>query len=301
MARHLLITCFFWMFIFQGFLCAQSINRHRGEANGKAFTYFVMKPKFEVNGILLLLHGSGEKAKKVFDKTSLPRMMVDKGFLVVAPELNNALFADQKSINELDEILQLISQQYTISNLFIGGFSSGGAVAIGYAEYLISTNSENILKGVFAIDPPLDLERLYTSAERKINYTCEGPIQNEGQSIKQQLENSFGGPPESKSNQYVRFSSYSTNDPNGGNAKHLKNIPIRLYTEPDLDFVRKTYCSDLQFEDINAVDLEGLYEFLVEIGNDKVEYITTTGRGFHSWNIVDASDCAEWMVRIVNE
>jgi hypothetical protein len=156
------------------------------------------------------------------------------------------------------------------------------------------------LKGVFAIDPPLDLTRLYASSKRKIKYKCQGLIKKEGQSIKQQLENSLGGSPDLKPDQYIMYSSYSANDSNGGNAKYLNSIPIRLYSEPDLDFVRKTYCTDLQFDDINAVDLQSLHKFLLEIGNNNAEYITTIDKGFHSWNILDASDCAEWIKRIIN-
>jgi len=95
-------------------------------------------------------------------------------------------------------------------------------------------------------------------------------------------------------------SAYSANDNNGGNAKYLNIIPIRLYTEPDLDFVRKTYCMDLQCDDINAVDLQSLHKFLLKIGNSNAEHIRTKDKGFHSWNILDASGCAEWITRIIN-
>ena len=300
MTKYITVTCFFLQLIIPSFLFGQSIDKHKDKVNDESFTYYVMQPKLEVNGILLLLPGSGEKPKSIFDKTNLPQIMVEKGFLIVVPELHNSLFADEKTTNELNKIREIISQKYNVSNLIIGGFSSGGAVAIGYAEYLLSIDTENILQGVFAIDPPLDLERLYASSQRKINYKCQGLIKKEGYSIKHQLENSLGGSPDSKPDQYLTHSSYSANDSNGGNAKYLNNIPIRLYTEPDLDFVRKAYCTDLQFADINAVDLQSLYEFLLRIGNKNAEYITTVDKGFHSWNILDASDCAEWIIRITN-
>ena len=296
MTKYITVTCLFLQLIFPSFLVGQSIDKHKDKVNDESFTYYVMQPESEINGILLLLPGSGENPKSIFDKTSLPQILVKKGFLIVVPELNNSLFADQKTINELNTI----TQNYNASNLVIGGFSSGGAVAIGYAEYLLSTDTENILKGVFAIDPPLDLTRLYASSKRKIYYKCQGLIKKEGLSIKRQLENSLGGSPDSKPEQYVMHSSYSATDSKGGNAKYLNSIPIRLYTEPDLDFVKKTYCTDLQFNDINAVDLQNLYKFLLEIGNSKAEYITTRGKGFHSWNILDASDCAEWIIRTIN-
>lgn len=298
--KHLIITYIFSQLLFHTCLFGQSINKHKDKVNDEIFTYYTIQPQSKIIGILLLLPGSGENPKSIFDKTSLPKIMADKGFLIVAPELHNSLFADQKTINELNEICKSNCQKYNISNLVIGGFSSGGAVAVGYTEYLLSLDTVSRLKGIFTIDPPLDLTRLYASAERRINYKCQGLIMKEGYSIKRQLENTLGGSPASKPDQYVIHSSYSANDSNGGNAKYLKNIPIRLYSEPDLDFVRKTYCTDLQFNDINASDLESLYKFLLRMGNKNAEYITTAGKGFHSWNIVDATDCADWILRISN-
>ena len=78
----------------------------------------------------------------------------------------------------------------------------------------------------------------------------------------------------------------------------MQNIPIRLYSEPDLDYVRNTYCPDLSFNDINAFDLESLNKFLLRIGNKNSQYIATKGKGFHSWNIVDAVECKDWILRI---
>lgn len=301
MLKYILVACLFLQIVFQSLLFGQSIDKHKVKIDNKSFTYYVMQPEVEVSGILLLLKGYGEKPKSIFDKTSLPQLMSEKGFLTIVPELNNSLFADQITIEELNRICKIISQKYEVSNLVIGGFSSGGAVGIGYAQYLLSNYTTTILRGVFAIDPPLDLTRLYESSKNKINYECQGLIKDEGYSIKQELEISLGGSPETKPDQYLLYSSYSANDSNGGNAKYLKNIPIRLYTEPDLEFLRKTYCTDLQFKDMNAVDLQSLHKFLLETGNDKAEYITTEGKGFHSWNILDAPDCAEWINKIVNQ
>ncbi len=109
-----------------------------------------------------------------------------------------------------------------------------------------------------------------------------------------------GSPQESPDN-YLKYSAYSAGRPDGGNARFLKDIPVRLYSEPDLEFVRKTYCEELQYEDINAFDLEKLNKFLNSIGNNKAEYITTKGKGFHSWNILDPIDCTEWILKICAE
>jgi len=298
--RYLLIIYIFLQLLFPYYLLGQSINKYKDKVDQPTFTYHVMEPKSDVIAILVLLPGSGENPKSIFNKTSLPQILANKVFLIIAIELHNALFADESTIDELNKICKIQSRKYNASKLIIGGFSSGGAVAVGYAEYLLTSDSSNLLKGVFTIDPPLDLNRLYASAERKISYPCQGLIMKEGYSIKQQLGSTLGGSPDSKPDQYLIHSSYSANDSDGGNAKYLKSIPIRLYTEPDLNFVRKTYCKDLQFNDINASDLESLYNFLLKMGNKRAEYIATAGKGFHSWNIVDAGDCADWIMRIIN-
>lgn len=280
MIKYLKAISIFSLLLFYNHTIGQSINKYKDKVDNMSYTYYVLQPQSKVVGVLLLLPGSGENPKSIFEKTTLPHIMANNRYLIIAPELHNSLFADQSTINELNKICQTQCNKYNTSRLMIGGFSSGGAVAVGYAEYLLTSDTTNILKGVFTIDPPLDLTRLYASALRKINYKCKGLIMKEGYAIKGLLETTLGGSPESKPEQYLIHSSFSANNSEGGNAKYLKSIPIRLYTEPDLAFVRERYCTDLEIDDINAYDLENLYKFLLKIGNKNVEYITTKGKGF---------------------
>ena len=156
--------------------------------------------------------------------------------------------------------------RYGFSNLpfILGGLSAGGAIAIGYAEHVLASDSTKMLQGIFAIDPPLDLSRMYKSAENKLQYKCQSKlIRKEGDFIKKYLLRTLNGSPAEQPDRYLIYSAFSANNKDGGNAKLLKSIPVRLYSEPDLDFVRKTYCEQLQYEDINAFDLEKLSKFLV--------------------------------------
>ena len=279
---------------------AQETNKSKGKINGQTYSYCMMKPQHEIKGILILLPGWGENLSGIFKKTSLPHLLAGKGYLTIIPELRKILFADDQTIAELKQLIKLVAENYNLikPDLILGGLSAGGAIAIGFAEHLLATDSLTTLKGVFAVDPPLDLERMYASAESKIQYKCGGLVRKEGYFIKSYLENALGGPPESKPEQYKKFSCHSAASMENTNAKWLKKIPIRLYTEPDLDFVRRKYCEQLQFEDINAFDLQKLHQFLVQAGNDKCQYITTQGKGFHSWNIVDAEDCTNWIITL---
>ena len=276
---------------------AQTIKKGKGQLNGLSYNYYYLKPAKDIRGIVILMGGTGEKPQSVFKRTSLSQLLADMGFVTIVPEVHNLLYADQYSIDVLNNIVNTQSKIFDTRNIVLGGFSSGGAIAVRYSEYILSNTSAINLKGLFVIDPPLDLERIYAAAERMVN-NCGGLIKQQGVAIKAQLEGAFGGPPKDRVQQYRNNSSFAAGAADGGNAGVLKNLPVRLYCEPDLAFVRKTYCAGLIFEDLNAFDLEGLNAFLLKAGNTNCEYITTKGKGFHSWNIIDPINCAEWIAAI---
>jgi pimeloyl-ACP methyl ester carboxylesterase len=289
------ITLYF-LFCFH-LLSAQSVKTDKGKVNGAAFKYHYLEPLGNKKAIVILLPGSGEKCRDVLTKVSLARLLFDHGFVVIVPEVHTLLYADEFSIRILDELLRTKLKAYNTKKVILGGFSSGGAIATRYAEYLVSGNVDVDLKGLFVVDPPLDLQRVYGAGDRMLK-NCNGLIKKEGANIKTQLENAFGGSPAQHPEEYISHSSFTANTRDGGNAKFLRNLPVRLYSEPDLDFVRKTYCDQLQEADINATDLDALHKFLVNAGNSQCEYITTKGRGFHSWNIIEPDNCLKWIMSI---
>jgi pimeloyl-ACP methyl ester carboxylesterase len=292
-----------FLFVFLCFLLclnivsAQSLKTDKEWVNGKSFKYHYFEPLGEKKAIVVLLPGSGEKYQNVLTKVSLSKLLVNQGFVVVVPEVHTLLYADEYSITILDKLLKIMFRTYDTKKVVLGGFSSGGAIATRYAEYLISKNAPVDLKGLFVVDPPLDLQRVYAAGDRMLQH-CDGMINKQGADIKAQLENAFGGSPEKRTQQYVDNSAFTANLSDGGNARFLKNLPVRLYTEPDLNFVRRTYCDKLIAEDINATDLDALQNFLVRSGNNQCQYITTKGKGFHSWNIIDPDNCLKWIIQV---
>ena len=279
---------------------SQGLVEVKAKLNGQAFSYFVMDPGNNVKGILLLFPGKGESAESVFNKTPLPYELSREGFMTIVPGLPYSLIADEFTRKAINQILisQISKHKNVKPNLVLGGFSAGGTLAISLAEYYFKTDSNSTVRGVFAIDPPLDFTRLYASAENKVRYNCQSLVRKEGKMMIEYFNETVGGPPNSKSEEYLKLSPFSANDPDGGNAKYLENIPVRLYAEPDLDFVKKFYCKELQFSDLNAFDLEKLNKILFVNGNSTCEYITTRGKGYHSWNILDTGDAVEWIKRI---
>jgi hypothetical protein len=84
-----------------------------------------------------------------------------------------------------------------------------------------------------------------------------------------------------------------------GEAQNTRKHSGSFILELDLHY-RKRYCDELQFSDLNASDLEKLNKTLFLNGNSNCEYITTQGKGYHSWNILEVPDAIEWIERICN-
>lgn len=275
---------------------AQEIVKQTLKVNTKKYSYYETPLSLPVRGILILLPAAGESAKSIFTKTTLPGLAAKIGYVTITPQTPTQMFADEECIAELNELTKLKTAQYNLQyqNIVIGGLSDGGAIALGYTEYLNSRPAPVQIKAVFAIDPPADLGRIYRSAEMEISYNCP-LIQKEGRNVKNYLDRTLGGPPDANSDNYLQKSVFTAAREDGGNARFLKDAVVRLYCEPDLAFVQRTYCTEVQFFNLNAFDLEKLSKFLKDAGNARASYIATTGRGFHSWNIVDADECVKWI------
>ncbi len=291
------VICFCLLLLLCNYSKAQDIKKSKITVTGNPYEYFEMQSDVPIRGLLILLPAAGEKPKDIFLKTQLPRLLAAQGYVTIIPDIPMQMFADKECIAKLDELLRQKTALYKLryQDIVIGGLSNGGAVALGYTAYLSRQKTSIKLKATFAIDPPADLSRVYASAETMLKYNCP-LIAAEGKRNKSYLDKTLGGSPDSNPEAYYILSSFSTRQPDGGNAKYLKDVPLRLYSEPDLDFVRRTYCPELQFFNLNAYDLEKLIAFVKAAGNQRAAYIKSTGKGFHSWNIVDADDCAKWIL-----
>jgi len=264
-------------------------------------------------GVLLLLPGFGGKAEHVFQETALGQEAAQAGFVTVVPTLNNRLYLDSAGTHFLDEVLRRVSQQYpTVGrNLFLGGFSAGGHVALAYAETLIRDTARLPLRvqAVFGVDPPVDLANFWQVGQRRLTLpNCSPLLVQEGRSTMATLTQAFGGSPDQRPAAYRQYSAFSSSDPTGGNLALLRATPVRVYCEPDLPFWRQRYCPSLQLEDLNAAMLQQLIACLRRQGNSRADYLETNGKGRigkrpfpHSWSIVDAPECIRWLQAYVQQ
>ncbi len=188
------------------------------------------------------------------------------------------------------------------SNTFIGGFSSGGNVSVLLAKELLRSPRSGIdLKGVFAVDSPLDLVLLYECSQRDLAKTTFPEYKDEARYVVALLDSTLGPPTDSLAN-YERSAPLLNT---AASVAPLKDLPIRFYTEPDTTWWRAN--RDDGYEELNAFGLKRIHDALKAAGNTRSEYITTEGRGIqhgnrhpHAWSIVDERELVKWIIGTSN-
>jgi esterase/lipase len=254
-------------------------------------------------GYLFLVPGFGETAENVLQQSDLPNKLALNGILTIIPTFQDGVLSlgvDSLSQQTFDRILKHVTSKHKLinQNFYVGGFSIGGSCAIKYAQ-------NSIIKpiAVFAIDPPLDFERFYNSAKRDIRLSKESEASQENIYMIDRLEKETGGNPLTHLAQYYNISPYSFTDTTQTEIKKLINVPLRIYTEPDINWWLKQRGAD--FTSMNATECSAMINELNRLGNQNAELITTVNKGYrkpdnrrhpHSWSIVDNDEIIKWLL-----
>lgn len=229
---------------------------------------------------------------------------VANGISVMLMNFNRHLMlneAEQQGL--IDTIAQAIrANGLHAENTFIGGFSSGGNVSVLLAKALVHGQRTIQLKGVFAVDSPLDLSHLYASSQRRVERPSFPDYKGEARMVVALLNDALGDPATHPDAYEARSPLYRTPK----SLLPLKDLPIRFYTEPDTAWWRLNRGDS--YEDMNAYSLEQLHAQLVAAGNDQAELIRTQDRGFqhghrhpHAWSIVDERELVRWIDKLSKE
>jgi hypothetical protein len=156
---------------------------------------------------------------------------------------------------------------------------------------------------LFAIDPPLDYAHLYYQSRRDVERNFSQVAVNEGKWLMDGFVKKYGGTPEEVPKEYVKGSIYSRTEKDGGNAKYLINTPVRIYTEPGIEWQMKNRQRDLY--DLNCIDISAMINLLQLQGNKDAEIVVTYDKGVrldgtkhpHSWSVMDSNDCLKWILK----
>jgi pimeloyl-ACP methyl ester carboxylesterase len=216
------------------------------------------------------------------------------------------LFEDR----EVDDLARRIDSVLQANGLgdapvFLAGLSLGGTRALRLASFLAANGAPYGLQAtaVAIIDAPLDMVRLWEAERRAATVGFHPAAADEGRWVTYLLETHLGGNPREVRAEDVRYSPFVFGEESGGNARHLRDIAVRAYHEPDVDWWiehrRKSYYS------MNSLDMAALVNELRLLGNDRASLVTThrrragyeEGASPHTWSIVDNAELVDWFLR----
>lgn len=264
----------------------------------------IYPPKLPWTGYIVIIPGFGESAEKVLEQTDLPEITAQNGLLTIIPTLQDGVLSfgvDSSSQQSLDRIIQDVRSHHKLMDqrFFIGGFSIGGSCAIKYAQ-----NTTLKPDAVFGIDPPLDFERFYNAAKRDLRLPSDKEPNPENVYMIGRIEKEFGGSPETSLSNFHLISPYSFSDTAQTAVKKFGNIPLRIYSEPDVHWWLKERKAD--FTSMNVTECSAIVNELNRFGNRKAELILTENKGYrkpnnlrhpHSWSIVNNDELIEWLLK----
>lgn len=290
--------------------CCLAQETQSFEKDGDCYQYEVLNELTKPTALLVLFDGGAGKAKKILPETAIPDSAAQHGFLVIGID-QSEFFLDENSYSRIASIINHVKKKNALSkNLFLGGFSLGGFIALRFSEMAVERKDQALIpNAVFAVDPPLDHAELRKYCLRELARVCDKKEalelgKAEAQWILNYYEQNFGPFAEDKDN-YVHHSCFSTNDPQGGNAIFLKDIPVILFHEVDLEWLMEERCRE--YQDCNAFIGEKFIEYLHSVGNENAVITKTEGLGFradgrrhpHSWSIASPEFTLAWLLKHV--
>jgi hypothetical protein len=285
-----------------------STNLYFGDGESKELFYYALVPKDKIKGTLILLPSVWESVESVFNNNKkLCELACDSSMLIIVPSINYNIALNQVALSFLNTSFSDVLKRYNPpkSKFVIGGFSLGGINAIRYVEAAYESDSSTTIKpaAVYGVDPPLDWANTYSIFERTIALNFSVPAVNEAKDFLYKMNTEFGGSPKSFPEKYNEYSAYSRSMIDGGKAKYLLTVPIRIYCDPDIDWWMKNRQAD--YYDMNALDQTAMINQLQMKGNHKAEFVNALGKGYrlngqrhpHSWSIAEPVDCLNWMLK----
>lgn len=273
--------------------------------------YLKLVPKSQPIAAVVILPSGGETIQDLLKQVELPRLANENNIITIIPSINWGTESKAVEIELLDRIFEEIVNEHRVpkDNFILGGLSNGGIVSLTYAEVSKKENDGTFLvpKGVFGLDVPLDKAHMYEYCVREINRNFSEVGVNEAKWIMNNYNETYGGSPKEFPQRYIEASIYSNGVEKGGNAQYLRDIPIRMYTDLDVEWLINQRRRDLY--DWNGSDIVAMINDLKLMGNKDANVIITMGKGVrldgsrhpHSWSIMDNRDCMNWILNLVKD
>ena len=278
----------------------------------RGYTLLLPEAERRLNGLVVVFSGRRKTLENIAEPMKMHDHAFDQGLGLLYVSTGNPVdfyFEDESMLIVRDLIRKAVEThelplERPLDNLSYVGFSIAGTQALKFTIFCKKHPSTCSLRpdSVAVVDAPLDMTRFWRASERAERLDSHRLSAGEGRWVSYWLEQNLGGTPHKNPEAYVEYSPYThtweNTDELGGNAQHLKDIPMRTYAEPDVNWHiehrRRSYYS------MNATDMAALVTDLNIMGNEEAEFIATHNQranleeNTHSWSIVDEADLMRW-------
>lgn len=255
-------------------------------------------------GLIVVLPAGGENPDSVAAHLLMDEEGARHGWAVIYPSINWGCFHPEASVALLDVCIANCLSRHSIPSdqVAIGGLSNGGAIAL---EYGIRSEEEGATevrpRMLFVLDTMLDYARAFRYTEGELKFNPNGIGAGEAAFIQGELLAINGGPPDLVPAAYDSTSIYSPRLDDGGRCKALMGIPLRMFSDMDLEWLFNERQRDLY--DWNGTDLIAMANTLKRNGHQDVYMHVSQGRGErpdgtrhpHSWNIMWHGEVVGWL------
>ncbi len=250
---------------------------------------------------LVLFPGGASTARETKEEFDILTTAAANQVSVLFMNFNRHLWIDETTTKQLSQELEAIFTENHLEteNVYMGGMSLGGNVALTLSNYLRQINFNIVPKGTFIVDSPIDLYALYTSSIKDItNPNLDEERLAEPKWIVSYFEEEFTKDSLLENIQKV---SPFTFERKYTSVTNLKSNKLRFYTEPDSLWWKTNRQTD--FESTNAFTIQQISKDLKAKDWNLFELIETENKGYrpngdrhpHSWSIVNKRELIEWM------
>ena len=269
--------------------------------------YTLLCPKNDVQGLIVTFHSGRDTSHPGFEqRLAFDALKQNVATLYVTTGHRFDFLFDSSRFELLDGYISQVILAYNIPQdaIMYTGMSLAGTRAIKMALWNYHGYGEVRPAAMALCDPPLDFIRFWRAQHHsKTNETHPTSV-SEATWTNYLLETNLGGTPDEAFEAYVAYSPYVKLNEIDPKIKVLGDVPIRIYTEPDLDWWMENRNRDAY--GINSLDASALVGDLRLIGNEKAYHITTQNKGYHpdgrrhphSWSIVDNEELVEWFLSL---
>lgn len=272
--------------------------------------YHAVKPKLNVDAVLFLLPGFGQKSEDIFLDSKLPELAFENGILTIGFSGIMRLTADSLLTNKIDQVVSDVLDRYGLDSPFVvfGGFSAGGTIALRYSEKCLENPDLHPTKpgAIFMVDSPVDLFYSWELAMQNMRNNYSEITVNEAKHIEKVYRHYYGTVPSENPETFRSLSPFSMDTILGRNEATLIQTPLRTYH--DIDVKWRLENRNQTVRNSNYLVSSELINRLLLLGNTNAEFIQSHNSGYrrngdrhpHSWSIVDDKECIYWILNEAN-